>query len=137
METLQKAVKAAPNSANAYYFLGVAQQSSHLPDLAKASFSRALELQPHMAPAAGALASLDAATGDYVEASRQADNARKTDPNLLSANLASARALIAKGDLHQAEAVLENVLKRDPASPATLALLLNVYVRQGRGPRMP
>src|SRR5208283_5478182 len=110
-----------------YYYLGVAQQSSHFPDLAKASFSRALELRPQMASAAGALASLDAMTGDYVEASRQAGKALQTDPNLLSANIASARALVAKGDLHQAETVLESILKRDPTSSAALASLVNVY----------
>jgi tetratricopeptide (TPR) repeat protein len=133
VEALQKGVKAAPNSATANYLLGVAQQAAHFPALAKASFDRTLELQPHMALAAGALAGLDAATGDYAEASRQADKAHKADPNLLSANLASARALIAKGDLHQAETVLDDGLKRDPASPATFASHLNLYIRQGRG----
>ena len=132
VETLQKAVKAGPTSANAYYLLGIAQQSARFPDLAKASFNRALELQPRMASAAGALANLDATTGDYADAFQQADNARKVDPNQLSANLAKARTLIAKGDLHQAEVVIEELLKQDPSSPAGLSLLVNVYSREGR-----
>jgi tetratricopeptide (TPR) repeat protein len=132
VETLQKAVKAAAGSANAYYFLGLAQQSAGLRDAAKASFTRALELQPQMALAAGALANLAARSGDYAEASRQADNARKTAPNLVSANLASAQALIAKGDLHPAEAGLQDVLSRDPTSLPALATLLKLYSSQGR-----
>ena len=132
IETLQKAVKAAPESANAYYLLGIAQQSARFPDVAKASFNRALELQPRMASAAGALANLDAITGDYSDAFRQADNARRVDPSLFSANLAQVRALIAKGDLHQAEVAIEDLLKRDPTSPASLSLLVNLYSREGR-----
>lgn len=132
VEVLQKAVKAAPDSANASYFLGVAQQAAGFPDAAKSSYSRALALQPQMPAAAGALATLAARSGDYTEASRQAGIARQIDPNLPSANIAGAQALIAKGDLRGAETTLQALLDRDPASVPALSALLSVSIRQGR-----
>ena len=132
LDTLQKAVKSAPNSAPSHYFLGVAQQAAGFQDLAKASFARALEIQPQMAAAAGALASLAARNGNPDEALRLAENARKTNPHLPSASLASAQALMAKGDLRQASAVLQDGLASDPTSLPVLATLLNLEIREGR-----
>jgi len=129
---LEGAVKAAPNSAASHYFLGVAQQSTGLPDLANASFARALELQPQMALASAALANLTARNGNPNEALRLAEDARKTDPGLPSSYLASARALMMKGDMRQAETALQGALARDPASLPALATLLSLYSRQGR-----
>ena len=61
-----------------------------------------------------------------------AAKARNLDPELPSANLAAAQALMAKGDLRQAEAVLQVVLGRDPVSLPALSLLLKLYIQQGR-----
>src|SRR5581483_3066065 len=133
VDTLQKAVKAAPDSASAYYSLGIAQQFAGLPEAAKSNFSTALQLEPRMASATAALAGLALRSGDYTEAARQAERARKADPNLASAKLTSARAMIGKGDLRQAEAQLQEVLKRDPSSLPGLSMLLNVYIREERG----
>ena len=118
--------------AVAHYFLGLAQQSTGLPDLAKASFSRALELQPQMAQASAALASLTVKSGNRDEALRLAENARQADPNLPSAYLASAQAFMAKGDLRQAESALKDTLQRDPVSLPALATLLKLYSQEGR-----
>ncbi|MBZ5625336.1 MAG: tetratricopeptide repeat protein [Acidobacteriia bacterium] len=130
--TLQKAVKSAPEVAIGHYFLGAAQQAAGFPDLAKSSFSHALELQPQMASAAGALASLAARSGNNDEALRLAENARKTAPHLPSADLATAQALVAKGDVGRAEAALQDALGRDPSSLPTLATLLKLYIQTGR-----
>jgi tetratricopeptide (TPR) repeat protein len=132
LATFQKAIKSAPDSAFNHYFLGVAQQSAGFPDLAKASFTRALELQPQMAVAAAALANLAARNGNPDEALRLAESAGKTNPGLPSASLASAQALLVKGDLQQANIVLQGALARDPASLPVLAMLLNTEVREGR-----
>jgi len=129
---LEKAVKAEPNSAGGYYFLGLAQRSAGLADPAKSSFAHALELNPGLTEAAVNLARLDVRTGDYDEALRLAGNALKTTPNLPSAYLASAEAWEAKGDARQAEAMLLAALDRDPASLPALAMLLKVYDRQGK-----
>jgi tetratricopeptide (TPR) repeat protein len=129
---LEGAVKADPDSAASYYFLGLAQRGAGLPDLAKVSFSRALELQPKLAQASAALASLTLKNGNRDEALRLAEDARRSNPNLPSAYFASAQALMAKGDARQAEAALQDTLRRDPVSLPALATLLNLYSQQGR-----
>ena len=68
VESFQKVVKAEPNSANGYYYLGLAQKAAGLPVLAKGSFSRALELSPEMSSAAAALANLEVRSGNREEA---------------------------------------------------------------------
>jgi tetratricopeptide (TPR) repeat protein len=129
---LEGAVKAEPNSAPPYFFLGLAERGAGLPDLAKISFSRALELQPQMAQASAALASLTVKSGNGDEGLRLAENARRADPNLPSAYLAGAQAQMAKGDARQAETALQDTLRRDPASLPALATLLNLYSQEGR-----
>jgi tetratricopeptide (TPR) repeat protein len=126
---LQKAVKSDPNLARGYYFLGLAQQALGLTDMAKGAFSRALELEPQMALASAALAGL---TRDHNEALRLADKALKSNPNLPSAHFAASQALLAKGDLQQGEAALEETLRRDPLSLPALTTLLSLRIRQGR-----
>ena len=129
---LEGAVKSEPNSAASRYFLGLAQQAVGLPDMARVSFSKALELQPQMAQASAALASLTVKSGNNDEALRLAENARRANPNLPSAYLASGQALMAKGDLRQAESALQNTLQRDPVSLTALAALLKLYGQEGR-----
>lgn len=129
---LQKAVKSEPGSAAGHYFLGVARQSLGLSDLAKSSFAHSLELYPQMTEAAVALADLNVKSGDYDDALRLASGALKTNPSLPLAYVASAQAWLAKGDARQGEALLQEALKRDPASLPALAILLNLHVRQGR-----
>ena len=126
-------MKATPNSANGYYFLGVAQAAAGFADAARASLTRALELQPKMAAAASALAGIAVTSGDYAEASRQHEKAHETDPGSPANEIPGAQLLIAKGDLRGAEATLQNTLKRNPTSLPALALLLKVDAAQGRG----
>ncbi len=49
-----------------------------------------------------------------------------------SSYLATAQALLAKGDLKQAEAALQDALRRDPVSLTALAMLLKLYSQEGR-----
>jgi tetratricopeptide (TPR) repeat protein len=129
---LEGAVKADPKSATAHYFLGLSQQSARLPDLAKASFSRALELQPQMALASAALANLIVKDGNHQEALQLAENARHADPELPLSYIATAQAFLAKGDLQQAESALQDGLRRDPSSLTALATLLKIYSQENR-----
>ena len=129
---LSGAIKGLPLSALAYYFLGLSQQATGLPDLAKSSLERALELQPQMALASAALANLTAKDGNSKEALQLADHARQADANLASAYVASAQALMAKGDAKQAEAALLDALRRDPASLTSLSTLVKLYSEEGR-----
>ena len=129
---LEKAVQGDPQSAIGYYFLGVAQRALRMPDLARASFNRALALAPGMAEAQAQLASLNAAAGNTEEALSVASSALKTHPGMPVAQLAEAKALAAKGQQQQADSVLEDILNHDPTSLPALAQLLNLRLVQGR-----
>lgn len=129
---LESATKSDSRSANAFYFLGVAQQSEGLASLAKSSFSHAIELNPGMTRATLALANLASKSGAQDEASRLAGNALKANPDSAMAYVAGARAALAKGDVRQGRALLEEALKRDPSSLAGLAMLVKVDGQQGK-----
>jgi len=112
--------------------LGIAQRSLGQPNMAKASFARALELDPRMAQAEGDLAGLEVQDGNYKEALKLAGAALKANPDLQSAHLASAQAMLGKGDIKEGEAALQDTLGRDPVSLPALATLLSRSIRQGR-----
>jgi tetratricopeptide (TPR) repeat protein len=131
---LQNALKSDPDSASIHYFLGVTQQSLGFSDLAKTSFTEALKLNPQMPEAAVALAAIETRSGDYEKALRLAGDVLKRDPNLSLPYAVSAQAWLAKGDLQQGEILLQAALSRDPTSLPALAILLSLYVRQGRTP---
>jgi len=129
---LQAAIKSDPNCARCYYLLGSAQMALGSTDIAKASLAQARALAPRVSDATAALAHLDANGGNYDEALQLAGSALKANPDLVSAYVTEARALISKGDLPQAEAKLEEALKRDGANLPAVATLLGLYLRQGK-----
>ena len=129
---LDKATKSDPASARSFYFLGVSQKSLGLSDQARVSFSNALKQQPGMLEAASALADLNAKRGNYEEALRLAGIATKSNPNSPQGFIATAQALLAKGDTRQGETMLQSALERDPASVSALAMLVKLYDSQGR-----
>ena len=129
---LEQVLQANAQSAQAYYFLGVAQKALRMSDLARASFNRALNVSPGMPEAQAQLASLNAAAGQNDDALNLAASALKERPGMPLAQIASARALLSKGQPQQAEAVLQELLSRDPASLPALALLLNVCRVEGK-----
>jgi len=128
---LQKSVKGEPGSAQGFYLLGVAQNAAGLPDSAKTSFTRAVQLSPQMGQAQAALASLSAAAHQPDETVHLADQAIGENPSLASPYVSKARAAMDKGDLKQGSALLEEALRRDPTSQAALAILLKLSLSQG------
>lgn len=132
LSELQKAVDAGPQSAVSFFYLGVAQSAVNLPDKAKSSWIRALELDPRMTDAQLALADFYARTGSYYDALRFADNALRTNPNLSSAYLIRANVLFAQGDTKNGEAALQAALDRDPTSLPALTLLFNLRTQERR-----
>lgn len=128
----QKALKADPASAKAYYYLGVTQSMLDAPEQARAAWNHALELYPQMTDARMALAELELNTGNYNQALSQVYDEAKTNPNLLAAYVIGAGALIAKGDPQRGEKLLLGVLDHDPVSLPALSTLLNLYVAQGK-----
>ena len=136
IERLQKSTKLAPDSANAYYFLGLAQQRAGLQDVAKSSFAQALKLSPGMSPAAAAIAGLDVRSGNQSEALEMADKALKTNPNSVSGHGAKGDALIAEGDIQHGQPELQEALRNDPVSLPALATLLKLSISNGTTPQM-
>jgi tetratricopeptide (TPR) repeat protein len=133
---LYQAVLAEPKSSKGYYYLGITQKALGLSDLAQASFSKALELSPAMSEAAVELAGLQISSGNhsygsYDNAIRLADKALQSDPASSAANLAGARAALAKGDLEQAQRRLNEALARDPMSLPALGTLMNLSIKNG------
>jgi tetratricopeptide (TPR) repeat protein len=129
---LQAAIKSEPNCARCYFVLGSAQEALGLNDLAKDSLARARQLAPQMPGATAELAHLDAKSGAYGDALLLASNALQANPDLVSAYVTEARALISKGELSKAEAVLEEALKRDSANLPAVATILSLYTHEGK-----
>lgn len=132
---LQTAVKASPDSARAFYFLGAAQNAAGFPLQARPSWLRALELQPGLLEARVALAELEANSRNFGEALRHADEALKANPGLVPAQLVRARALAARGETRPAESMLEDARKRvesEPRSVAARLALASLYQLSGR-----
>jgi tetratricopeptide (TPR) repeat protein len=135
-ERLQKALKLDPNSANAYYFLGMAQKGTGLMDQAKTSFTQALKLSPRMSQAAAAIANIDVRDADQSDALRMADKALDTNPGLESGHIAKAGALIAKGDIQHGELELQEALRADPVALPALVTLLKLSLSKGNTPEV-
>jgi len=129
---LEQAVKSDGQSAAAEYYLGVAQVALGVSSMARASFSRALELAPGMSDAAVALADLDVQGGDYDTGLRLARQALDQNPGATTASVIAARALLAKGEAAQAEPLLRTALERDPANLPALGAMLDVESAQGK-----
>ena len=129
---LEQAVKADPQSATAHYFLGVAENSLRLFDLARRSFARTLELSPGMTDAMVALGDLDARSGAFDNALRLANQALQKNPDSPVAHVIAAKALIGKGNAPEAESHLWSALVRDPVYLPALGALLDVQAGQGR-----
>ena len=125
---LEKATEGAPNSAAAYYFLGVARSFMGLADAAKTSIAQAHKLSPRMLGPAIAMAELEANSGHYEEAEHLAN----ANPNIPIVEVVGARSELAKGNLRKAEQMVQAELKRNPASLPALEVLVNVYIRDGR-----
>lgn len=86
-----------------------------------------------MTEAAVALARLATASGDHSTALRVAADMLKMDPNSSPAYAIRAQALFSRGDVKEAEAALQEALKRNPALVPALTVLLNLRVQQGKG----
>jgi tetratricopeptide (TPR) repeat protein len=122
------AIKGAPQSAPAWYFLGVAQMADGLTDAAKGSFAQAHKLSPKTVGPEAALAELDANAGNYGTAERLAIS----NPDLPVAEILGAQEELAKGNLHKAEEMALAALERDPVSLRALEILEKAQAQLGR-----
>ena len=125
---LEAAVKAAPQSASAFYFLGVAQQALGFALQARGSFARAHDLSPAASAPELALAQLDLRKGDYAPAMRMAEK----NPEMPLADVLGAQAALAQGNARQGEQLLLAALEQDPTSLPGLETLVRLYASQGK-----
>jgi tetratricopeptide (TPR) repeat protein len=89
-----------------------------------------------MTDAAVALAGLAVASGDQETALRLTASVLEANPNSVPASATRAQSFLAKGDVKQAETLLLDALKREPASFPLLNLLLNIRISQGKSHEM-
>ena len=82
-----------------------------------------------------ALADLEANSGNYDKALQLAGDALRAHPELLSAHLIRAKALLAKGDKKEGETELQAALDRDPVSLPALTMLANLRIAEKKIPR--
>lgn len=81
---------------------------------AKASFDRALEIDPGYARAKSGHAALAARSGDSAKAIALFDEAAKANPSDTSAAYAAAQLVLGSGDAAGARQRLEDIIRRDP-----------------------
>jgi tetratricopeptide (TPR) repeat protein len=123
LERLQELVKAAPESAAAWYQLGLTEAAMQRYDDAKASFVKAIELEPKRLD-------LRAALGETMLAAHQPTGALTVFQEMIKADDAGvaaydgiARSYAALGRPEDAEAALRDAVTRFPKNPIAYAAL--------------
>jgi tetratricopeptide (TPR) repeat protein len=135
LAVLDKVVAAEPRHSAAWLERGYTLEALRSEPEAVESYSRAVALDPHLAPALGKLADIAARRGDQAAARGQADRALALDPTNPAATFALATMEIEARDGAQAaarlEALLAGTLAADDRTRA-LTLLGDALDRQDR-----
>lgn len=135
LAVLDRVVAAEPRHSAAWLERGYTLEALRSEPEAVASYSRALELDPNLAPALGKLADIAARRGDQAAARSQAERALALDPMNAAATFALAAMEIEARDGARAEArlgaLLASDLKADDRTRA-LTLLGDALDRQDR-----
>lgn len=127
------ALTAHPRAAVFHELSGRALQAASAPvEAQRASFERALELDPQRAPALTALADLAARADDVDRALALYDRATRAAPDDPAAAYAASRLLLAHGHSADAERRLAALLRRHPRHAAAAAELSELLLRDGR-----
>ncbi len=122
--TLERALAAAPELANARVDLARAYRRSGHADKARAEVRRVLQGQPHHHRAWLAYGDALVDLGKYDEAHVAFERARLTDPH--RAQIEEATAALLAGDRKRAEAIFRDILQSDPSHVAALCGLAAV-----------
>ena len=131
MQALQTALKTRQTSAQAHYFMGLAQISSGDVQKGESELKTALILDPSLTQAYLALARLKMNSGDFQNAASLARQALDLSPNLDDARLILAGALIKTKDYQNARAELESFVGKNPSNEVGHLRLGEVYRAQG------
>jgi tetratricopeptide (TPR) repeat protein len=125
----REAVAAHPDAATSHELLGRALEASGAPrDEVGAAYARAVDLDANNA---GALLGLARLAADPAEALALFDRASAADPEDAEGALGGARALVAAGRAHEAEARLQAALPKHPLAPELAAELADLRVARG------
>ena len=108
---LARTVKAAPNSANARYKLGVALKRRGRLQQATAEFQRAVEIDPDDSSSRSSLGAALAAMGRFQEAVVQLPKVLESEPKNTAARLSLADTLATSGRVDEAIAQYQKVLE--------------------------
>lgn len=135
LAVLDRVVAAEPRHSAAWLERGYTLEALRLEAAAAESYSRALALDPGMAPALGKLADIAARKGDREAAKTYADRALAVDPDNPAATFAAATMALedrdGEGAAGQLERLLRTPLKGDDRTRA-LTLLGDALDRLGR-----
>jgi tetratricopeptide (TPR) repeat protein len=104
-----------PNSKEAYYNLGLIDQTNGSMASADSNYSLALSIDPSYVPALYNLAIVKTAEGDIEAAIKLYRDAIDADPSYAAAHLNLGFALIENGDKKTGNAHLEKAVKLDPS----------------------
>jgi Tfp pilus assembly protein PilF len=135
LAVLDRVVAAEPRHSAAWLERGYTLEAMRLEPAAVESYSRALALDPNLAPALGKLADIAAKKGDREAARAHADRALALDPANPAATFAVAAMEIESRDGERAAARLERLLRtplKADDRTRTLTLLGDALDRQDR-----
>jgi tetratricopeptide (TPR) repeat protein len=121
---VRAAAEAAPSSATAQFVLGKMLASRGDVEAAKQAYNEVLRLNPRAGAAHVALARLYLIESSEDASLRAADEAVRVQPNDVEAQLARARGLLATGEVAQADAVIDRLLRQHSGLPS-------VHVQRG------
>jgi tetratricopeptide (TPR) repeat protein len=124
--------KAFPNAAAAFTLGALTQLAEKHPDAARASYERALQLDPGNLAAFEGLLGVDLAAGHTKEALARIDATVARVQPTADLLIIAAKGCASAGDLTRAEALLRRAIEADPTRLRGYALLAQVYVRQNR-----
>jgi tetratricopeptide (TPR) repeat protein len=131
-EVLTAVVAAAPDVAAVHAQMGTLLTLKKDSAGARASFTRALELDPVQIEAAGGLSALDFAAGQRPAALARLDAMVTRAPRNAAVLVTAASAHAAAGSLDRAESLLMTAIDVDPASMPAYSLLGRIYLSQKR-----
>lgn len=131
-EVLTTVLAAAPNVAAVHAQMGTLLARKKDTAGARASFDRAIELDPVQLEAASGLTSLDFAAGQQAAALARLDAMVARAPRNSALLVTAASAHASAGTLDRAESLLVTAIEVDPASMTAYSLLGRIYLSQKR-----
>lgn len=128
----QSQIAQSPTNAESYVFLGLVQEQQQKRDEARASFEKALQLEPGNGLAISKLIDLDLIANNYDEAMRRAEAQQQKEPQSGASYLLKGKVLTAKKDWPAAEAALQKAIELDPNLAPAYDLLVGIYLETGK-----